>query len=496
VELAQGVTVAERFRLIRPLSKGGMGAVWLAQHTGLDIPCAIKFIHEEEAQSDALRARFEREAKAAAQLRSPHVVQILDHGLWRGLPYIAMELLEGEDLAHRLRRCGTLSPRDTLAIAAQVGRALSKAHAAGLVHRDLKPGNIFLVRDEDREIAKVLDFGVAKVTQHGVDGNTKTGAVLGTPFYMSPEQARGVRAVDHRSDLWALAVVVYQCLTGQLPFRGAALGDLFVKIIVDPIPVPSHVALVPPGFDAWWARATARDPGLRFQTAREMMDNLALALAITVHAGVEVGSVMASQTAMPGRGHGMLAIQTPDPGHKSGPSAAFQNEASPARTGPANPGDTPRPPVAGAGPSGMPQAISVHQVPMSGRGGLFVGVVVLAASVGSVGAWFAFRSGPRAGAGEFHATEATATAAPSAVPVDVPGSTVTTAAPSDTTSASASAAPNAPPVPSATAAVHSHGPAHGTPGQAGGHPQTPGVVTRTPPPPPPPGGRPKTDFGF
>src|SRR5262249_43204486 len=160
---------------------------------------------------------------AAAQLRSPHVVQILDHGVWEGSPYIAMELLEGEDLARRLHKRRPLSPRETLTIAAQGGRALTKAHAVGPVHRDLKPANIFLVHDDEREIAKVLDFGVAKVNKDaGLDGATQTGTVLGTPFYMSPEQARGSKSVDHRSDLWALAVVVYQCLVGKLPFRGDA----------------------------------------------------------------------------------------------------------------------------------------------------------------------------------------------------------------------------------------------------------------------------------
>src|SRR6185369_7443591 len=135
--------------------------------------------------------------------------------------------LEGEDLSRRLRRQGVLSPRDAAAIAGQVGRALSKAHGARLVHRDLKPANIFLARDDDREIAKVLDFGVAKNNVPGLsDSNTKTGALMGTPFYMSPEQIRGTRAVDHRSDLWSLAVVVFQCLTGELPFQSTALGDL------------------------------------------------------------------------------------------------------------------------------------------------------------------------------------------------------------------------------------------------------------------------------
>jgi eukaryotic-like serine/threonine-protein kinase len=289
LDLAPGLVIADRFRLERVLGQGGMGSVWLAQQIALDVPCAVKFIHAEAARSPELRARFEREAKAAAQLRSPYVVQILDHGVWQDAPYIAMELLDGEGLDTRLKRRGKLSPQEAMGVALHVGRALTKAHAAGLVHRDLKPANIFLVRDDEREIAKVLDFGVAKTTAMGLDGNTMTGAVLGTPFYMSPEQARGQRGLDHRSDLWALAVVVYRCVTGQLPFRSDVLGDLFAKIISDPIPRPSAVAPVPPGFDAWWARAAARDPAQRFQTAKELTDALGLALGTTATDTIEVG---------------------------------------------------------------------------------------------------------------------------------------------------------------------------------------------------------------
>ena len=284
MELTEGTVVAERFRLDRPLGQGGMGAVWLARHLSLDIPCALKFLHPEAAAAADIRARFEREARAAAQLRSPNVVQILDHGLWQGAPYIAMELLEGEDLEHRLHRAGALSPRETAAIVSQVARALTRAHAAGLVHRDLKPANIFLVRDDDREIVKVLDFGVAKQALPGVaDGKTKTGTIMGTPYYMSPEQARGVKEVDHRSDLWALGVIAYQCLLGRLPFESDALGDLFMLIMAEPLPVPSRIAVAPPGFDAWWARAMARPAGERFQSAREMADSLAMALGVSIH---------------------------------------------------------------------------------------------------------------------------------------------------------------------------------------------------------------------
>jgi hypothetical protein len=235
MDLVGGAVVAERFRLVRELGAGGMGSVWVAHDERLDIPCAVKFILGEAAQSAQMRSRFEREARSAAQLRSPNVVQILDHGISEGTPYIAMELLEGEDLEHSLKRLGRLDARQTVAIASQVAKALTRAHAAALVHRDLKPANIFLVRDEDHDVAKVLDFGIAKSNAEGLgDSNTQTGTMVGTPFYMSPEQTRANKIVDHRSDLWALAVIVFECVTGKLPFASQSLGDVFFQIVSDP----------------------------------------------------------------------------------------------------------------------------------------------------------------------------------------------------------------------------------------------------------------------
>jgi serine/threonine-protein kinase len=277
IQLVEDSVVAGRFRLNRMIGRGGMGSVWQATHLGLDIPCAVKFMEGEFSKSPEAQARFEREAKAAAQLRSPHVVQVLDHGVCEGTPYIAMELLDGEDLGKRLQRLGRIHPRDLNVIITQVSRALTKAHSLQIVHRDLKPDNIFLVRDDDREIAKVLDFGIAKSNVNALDGSgTKTGAMLGTPYYMSPEQAQGIKTVDFRSDLWSLAVIVYQCVTGRLPFESEALGDLLMKIIIQPLPVPSEIAEVSAGFDRWWARAASRDPAGRFGSAKELAESLQL----------------------------------------------------------------------------------------------------------------------------------------------------------------------------------------------------------------------------
>jgi serine/threonine-protein kinase len=287
MKLVENAVVAGKFRLNRMLGGGGMGSVWHATHLGLDIPCAVKFVKGELLEQDDIKARFEREAKAAAQLRSPHVVQILDHGVCEGTPYIAMELLDGEDLGTRLERVGRLPVEELCKIVGEACRALAKAHAQGIVHRDLKPDNIYIVRDDDREITKVLDFGIAKTLGNEVGGSsTKTGAMLGTPYYMSPEQAQGTKMVDGRSDLWALAVIVFQSVTGRLPFESEALGDLLVKIIIAPIPFPSQYAPVPAGFDKWWAKASARDPSERFQSAKDFADALALACGISRGSGV------------------------------------------------------------------------------------------------------------------------------------------------------------------------------------------------------------------
>lgn len=262
-----------------------MGSVWEGIHVTLGNRVAIKFIETDYADNEEARTRFENEARAAAKLNSKHVVQVFDYGVMPdGRPFIVMEYLSGESLDARLERCGCMSLADTTRIITQVGRALVKAHASGIVHRDLKPENIFLVHDDDdgTDIAKVVDFGIAKFTDTamGVSSSTRTGSVLGTPYYMSPEQARGLRSVDYRSDLWSLGVIVFRCLTGRYPFEGEAIGDLLVKICTAALPIPSQVASTPPAFDAWFEKAMQRDPALRFSTATELAEQLTFACGL------------------------------------------------------------------------------------------------------------------------------------------------------------------------------------------------------------------------
>jgi serine/threonine protein kinase len=279
-----GTLVARRFRLVRELGRGNMGTVWLADHETLGVRCAVKFSTVDAERDPAYRERFEREARSVAQLDSPNVVRVLDYDVVDGVPFLAMEWLSGEDLESRLRRVRRLRASEVHRLVTQVARGLERAHAAGIVHRDLKPGNIFLARSDRREVAKILDFGLAKVTSRGGEAMTQAGAVLGTPLYMSPEQARSVSDIDQRSDLWSLGVVTYECLLGKLPFDGPSLGEVFARIMFEPIPVPSAIDPdVPPAFDRWWARAVCRDVDGRFTSAREMADALGCALADEGH---------------------------------------------------------------------------------------------------------------------------------------------------------------------------------------------------------------------
>jgi serine/threonine-protein kinase len=284
MELAAGVLIAGKYRLERPLAAGGMGAVWVARHAQLDVPLALKFMDAAHAASAVSRARFEREAKASASLRNQHVVHVQDYGVEDGTPYLAMELLVGEDLRRRLHRERRLPLAVASRILSQAARGLRTAHEAGVVHRDLKPANIFLARDgDDEEVVKLLDFGIAKETLNAAIGeSTRTGELMGSPHYMSPEQVRAARDIDARSDLWSLSVILFRALTGELPFNGDNIGAVIGAILADPIPVPSRLAPdLPLGIDAFFERGFSRNRDQRFQTAREMAEAFAALVAVS-----------------------------------------------------------------------------------------------------------------------------------------------------------------------------------------------------------------------
>ncbi len=267
-----GLVVGGKYELVKSLGAGGMGALWIARHTQLDVSVAVKFMAQALAGTLSAETRFEREAKAAAQLKSPHIVRIYDYGVEDGTPYMAMELLEGEDLGALLDREGRLSIARASELIGQACKALRAAHEAGIVHRDLKPANLFLARESGETILKVLDFGIAKETAASPSNRdpTTTGTVLGSPLYMSPEQARA-EAVDTRADLWSLGVVAFELITGAHPFSGKSVWDVMVKICAAERPEATEVAPdLPAEVDAFFTKALARKPEGRFSSAREM----------------------------------------------------------------------------------------------------------------------------------------------------------------------------------------------------------------------------------
>jgi len=273
-----GTVLGGKFRLEHEIGRGGMGSVWLGVHLSLGINVAIKFMDPGLTETPDY-ASFEREARAAAQLRSEHIVRVYDHGLTRdGQPYLVLEYLDGEPLWARVTRDGALDLDLVVSIIEQAARALTEAHAHGVVHRDVKPENILLVEDPERPhgvLAKLIDFGLAKQARVGAGEGPEVGSSAGTPSYMSPECLGGRAPAGPALDTWGLAATAFFAATGVVPFNGIALTDLFKQICVDPLPVPSRVnARVPPELDAWFARACAREPSVRYQGAAELASEL------------------------------------------------------------------------------------------------------------------------------------------------------------------------------------------------------------------------------
>ncbi len=293
-----GLIIAGKYRLEEEIGRGSMGTVYRAVHVTLGQRVAIKLISGEHLQSPEARKRFGVEAKAAAKLRSRHVVQVYDDGeTSEGNPYIVLEYLEGETLEQRLERDHDVPLADAVRIVSHVGRALARAHAQGIVHRDLKPANIFLVKSDDDEvgwIGKVLDFGIAKLDQ-GEQGTTQAGTVLGTPLFMSPEQVRGASSVDHRADLYSLGMCLFHMLTGEYAYYSTNYSDILVGICTLPLPLLREKApWVPETVEQWFQRACAKGPLERFQSADEMTEALQAAsggVALSKHKSFPEGRI-------------------------------------------------------------------------------------------------------------------------------------------------------------------------------------------------------------
>ncbi len=282
MELAPGTMVTSNVRLVRPLGQGGMGTVWVAEHLGLQNEVAVKLVSASEKDEAALE-RFRREAKSAASLKSPHVVSTFDHGVTEsGTPYIVMELLEGETLGARLERDGCLPATELLEVVTGVGRALREAHDRSIVHRDIKPSNIFLCGTDSELHVKVLDFGIAKAPYPADSDVTKTGTMVGTLRYMSPEQMHDASSVGPSADLWSLATVAYHALTGRLPYEEASPVALYKRMQAEDFEPPSLVlGQACEQLDGWFRRALAAEPHDRFPNARELSNAFGKALAAT-----------------------------------------------------------------------------------------------------------------------------------------------------------------------------------------------------------------------
>ena len=275
--LRPGTMLTNNLRLTQRVGRGGMGEVWRAENVRLRKQVAIKFASAELAKSESsIYERFEREAVVTAQIDSIHMVQIYDLAAMRdGTPYIVMELLEGHSLAEWLHLTERLTWRETRLIVSQVAKVLTQAHDVGIVHRDIKPDNIFLADCDYDMFVKVLDFGIAKEVT-ATRRLTEAGIALGTPEFMSPEQTIASRMVDHRSDLWSLGVVAYRCLTGALPFPEDRDKPLWYRVATGDFIPPSRLGLeLPQGLDRWLEKALCPEPENRYASAAEMAEALA-----------------------------------------------------------------------------------------------------------------------------------------------------------------------------------------------------------------------------
>jgi serine/threonine protein kinase len=295
--LPRGLLIGGRYRIIRTIGRGGMGVVHEATNELTHGRVAIKTLSRAALSMDGAVQRFAREAKAAGSMRSVHVGRVLDAAvLDDGAPFLVMEFYEGRDLDGELRQYeGHLPIEDACSYIIQACAGLAEAHARGFVHRDLKPSNLFLAQEGGVRRLKVLDFGISKHLT-AEDDLTKSLAAIGTPLYMSPEQVRDAKHVDHRSDVWALGVILYRMLTGIRPFHGNSTAVIAAILMEDPVPLRSIRPEIPPALEAATLRALRRDYSERFQDVGELATELApfTDSEIARHALVEMRRAMDS----------------------------------------------------------------------------------------------------------------------------------------------------------------------------------------------------------
>jgi len=343
------------YRIVETISAGGMGTVYRAEHTLIGKIAAVKILHPEMSSNRDIVNRFFNEAKATTSIKHPGIVEVFDFGyMASGHAYLIMEFLEGMPLSHRIRGRGAISEGEAALLLRGVCVALAAAHDKGVVHRDLKPDNIFVVPDPDSasgERTKILDFGIAKLTDIGLAGGsaTRTGSVMGTPAYMSPEQCRGTGDVDFRADLYSIGCILYELITGRPPFTQAGAGELIAAHLFMTPPSPAQlVAGVSAETDALIMMLLAKPPEQRVQSAKELAHRLSL---IAQHQGWMVPG----DARRPSRGD--IAVAQPDERTRAG---SFTPMFTPARMTPAPPMHTPLPPIY---PAGMHPTPPPHPTP-------------------------------------------------------------------------------------------------------------------------------------
>jgi eukaryotic-like serine/threonine-protein kinase len=279
--LEPGQIIEGKYRILRLLGEGGMGAVYEGENVRIHRKVAIKVLHQEVAANADVVKRFEREAQAAGRIGSDHIVEVLDLGnLPDGDRFMVMEFLEGDSLSERIKQRGRIPAAEIAPIVVQLLEGLGAAHVAGIIHRDLKPDNVYLLKSKkgQADFVKILDFGISKfnaLSGESAMSMTRTGSVMGTPFYMSPEQAKGAKDLDVRSDLYSTGVILYEAVTGQVPFNAETFNELIFKIVLEVPPPPEQ--LVPdldPAFGSVMRKAMAREREDRFQTAQEFAQAL------------------------------------------------------------------------------------------------------------------------------------------------------------------------------------------------------------------------------
>jgi serine/threonine-protein kinase len=303
MSLQTGQIIEGKYRIVRLLGEGGMGAVYEGENVRIHRRVAIKVLHSNVAENVDAVQRFEREAQAAGRIGSDHIVEVLDLGnLPEGDRFMVMEYLDGESLSGRIQSRGRLTPREAAPLMVQLLEGLGAAHGAGIIHRDLKPDNVYLLRSKKGtgDFVKILDFGISKFNKLNSDSGmsmTRTGAVMGTPYYMSPEQAKGSKEMDHRSDLYSAGVILYEAITGQVPFNAETFNELIFKIVLEaPAPPQTHVPDLDPAFSSIMQKSMAREQRDRFQSAQEFSD----ALGAWLGSGQGVAAVPLAQTPAPG----------------------------------------------------------------------------------------------------------------------------------------------------------------------------------------------------